>query len=90
VRLQPEGVGLTVDAVRSPCPLLSTQNRRRVVIAVRERELFDYLAFELSTAYEGDEFITIEVGERATEEDQGITRHLLTPEKANARLGKGT
>lgn len=64
--------------------LLSKQNDRQVIIAVHERELFDYLALELSPAYEGDELITIELGERATEEDQGITRHLWAPDAAIA------
>lgn len=64
--------------------LLAKQNDRQVVIAVHERELFDYLALELSPAYEGDELITVELGERATEEDQGITRHIWTPDPAIA------
>jgi hypothetical protein len=51
--------------------LLSKQNNRQVTIAVHERELFDYLALKLSPAYDGDELITIELGERATEKDQG-------------------
>lgn len=54
---------------------LSKQNGRQVIVAVHERELFDYLALELSPACEGDELITIELGERATEEDQGVIRH---------------
>jgi exonuclease SbcC len=62
--------------------LLSKQNDRQVIIAVHERELFDYLALELSPAYEGDELITIELGERATDEDQGITRHFWAPDIA--------
>lgn len=64
--------------------LLSKQNGRQVIIAVHERQLFEYLALELSPAYKGDELITIELGERATEEDQGITRHLWTPDPAIA------
>ncbi|WP_181992007.1 MULTISPECIES: AAA family ATPase [unclassified Rhodococcus (in: high G+C Gram-positive bacteria)] len=64
--------------------LLSKQNNRQVIIAVHERELFEYLALELSPAYEGDELITIELGERATEQDQGITRHHWTPDPALA------
>ncbi|MFE7422569.1 AAA family ATPase [Rhodococcus sp. NPDC057529] len=64
--------------------LLTKQNDRQVIIAVHERELFDYLALELSPAYEGDELITIELGERATEDDQGITRHRWTPDPAIA------
>jgi exonuclease SbcC len=64
--------------------LLSKQNDRQVIIAVHERELFDYLSLELSPAYEGDELITIELGERATEADQGVTRHRWTPDTAIA------
>ncbi len=64
--------------------LLSKQNNRQVIIAVHERELFDYLALELSPAYEGDELITIELGERAAEEDQGVTRHRWVPDRAVA------
>ena len=64
--------------------LLAKQNARQVIIAVHERELFDYLTLELSPAYEGDELITIELGERATEEDQGITRRVWTVDPAIA------
>lgn len=55
--------------------LLSKQHDRQVIIAVHERELFDYLALELSPAYPGDELITIELGDRATDDDAGVTRH---------------
>lgn len=64
--------------------LLSKQNGRQVVIAVHERELFDYLTLELSPAYDGDQLITIELGERANDEDAGIVRHLWTPDSAIA------
>ncbi len=64
--------------------LLSKQNGRQVIIAVHERELFDYLALELSPAYAGDELITIELGERADDEDQGINRHTWVPDVAIA------
>lgn len=64
--------------------LLAKQNNRQVIIAVHDRELFDYLALELSPAYEGDELITIELGERAADEDQGITRHKWAPDHAIA------
>ena len=64
--------------------LLAKQNGRQVIIAVHERELFDYLSLELSPAHEGDELITIELGERATEEDQGIIRHGWAPDSALA------
>lgn len=43
--------------------ILSKNLGRQVVVAVHERELFDYLALELSPAFEGDELITIRLGE---------------------------
>lgn len=64
--------------------LLSKQNGRQVVIAVHERELFEYLALELSPAYRGDELITIELGDRAADSDQGVTRHTWNPDVALA------
>ncbi|MHA7275549.1 AAA family ATPase [Arthrobacter sp. Hz1] len=64
--------------------VLAKQHGRQVVIAVHERELFDYLTLELSPAYEGDELITIELGERATDDDEGITRHTWKPDVAIA------
>lgn len=64
--------------------VLAKQHQRQVVIAVHERELFDYLALELSPAYEGDELLTIELGERADDNDQGVTRHTWTPDRAIA------
>ena len=41
--------------------MLSKQHGRQIVLAVHERELFQYLALELSPAFEGDELITIEL-----------------------------
>lgn len=64
--------------------MLAKQNGRQVVIAVHERELFEYLALELSPAFEGDQLITIELGDRAADQDQGITRHLWKPDTALA------
>lgn len=64
--------------------VLAKQHDRQVVIAVHERELFDYLTLELSPAYDGDELITIELGERATDVDEGITRHTWKPDAAIA------
>ena len=55
--------------------ILSKRLDRQVVIAVHERELFEYLALELSPACKGDELITIELGpssEHTT--DDGVTR----------------
>jgi len=51
---------------------LAKQEGRQVVIAVHERELFDYLALELSPAYEGDRLITVELGERSNDPDHGV------------------
>ncbi|MEA3045521.1 MAG: repair protein SbcC/Rad50 [Sphingomonadales bacterium] len=45
---------------------LSKQMKRQVVIAVHERSLFDYLALELSPAFEGDRLNIIELGRSAT------------------------
>ena len=41
---------------------LSKQQGRQIVISVHERPLFDYLALELSPAFQGDRLITIELG----------------------------
>ena len=41
---------------------LSKQMNRQVVIAVHERSLFDYLALELSPAFDGDRLNIIEIG----------------------------
>ena len=40
---------------------LSKQHGRQVVVAVHERALFDYLALELSPAFEGDRLLTVEL-----------------------------
>lgn len=58
---------------------LSKDLNRQVVIAVHERELFDYLALELSPAYPGDELITIRLGD-----DSGSTRIPYTPDTSIA------
>ena len=47
-------------------------------------ELFEYLALELSPAFEGDQLITIELGDRAADSDQGITRHVWKADTALA------
>ena len=49
---------------------LSKDLNRQVVIAVHERELFDYLTLELSPAFEGDELITIRLGD--PDADRGV------------------
>lgn len=64
--------------------VLSKHHGRQVIIAVHERELFQYLALELSPAFQGDELITIELGTRSEGEDRGITRHVWSPDPAIA------
>jgi exonuclease SbcC len=58
------------------------RKKRQVIIAVRERDLFDCLTLELSPACRGDELISIELGERATEGDQTVTRLVWAPDFA--------
>ena len=38
------------------------QHGRQIIIAVHDRQLFDYLTLELSPTYNGDRLITIELG----------------------------
>jgi len=64
--------------------VLAKHHNRQVIISVHERELFEYLGLELSPAFEGDELITIELGERSEDEDQGITRLTWSPDPAIA------
>jgi exonuclease SbcC len=45
---------------------LSKQHGRQVIIAVHEKPLFDYLALELSPAFQDDRLITIEMGRTAS------------------------
>lgn len=40
---------------------LSKREERQILIAVHERQLFDYLALELSPAFLGDKLVTIEI-----------------------------
>lgn len=44
---------------------LSKQHGRQVIVAVHERTLFEYLALELSPAFQDDRLITIELGKDA-------------------------
>lgn len=64
--------------------VLAKHHKRQVVIAVHERELFEYLSLELSPAYEGDELLTIELGDRADDERERVTRHSWHPDLAIA------
>jgi DNA repair protein SbcC/Rad50 len=64
--------------------VLSKQHGRQIIIAVHERELFEYLALELSPAFDGDELITIELGGTPDETDVGVRRITWTPDPAIA------
>lgn len=44
---------------------LSKQHGRQIIVAVHEKPLFDYLALELSPAFQNDRLITIEIGRAA-------------------------
>lgn len=63
---------------------LAKHHQRQVIIAVHERELFEYLALELSPAFQGDELITIELGDRSKDEDGGVTRVTWEPDQSIA------
>ena len=54
---------------------LAKQMQRQVIIAVHERSLFDYLALELSPAFDGDRLNVIELGRSAI----GITTSRWDP-----------
>lgn len=41
---------------------LSKQHHRQIIVAVHEKPLFDYLALELSPAFQNDRLITVELG----------------------------
>ena len=41
---------------------LSKEHGRQIILAVHEKPLFDYLALELSPAFENDRLITVEIG----------------------------
>jgi len=54
---------------------LAKQHGRQLVIAVHERQLFEYLALELSPAFPEDKLITIELGRAA----DGMTTAIYEP-----------
>ncbi len=64
--------------------VLSKHHHRQIVVAVHERELFEYLALELSPAYEGDELITIELGHDDSSRGAVVKRRTWTPDEAVA------
>ena len=53
---------------------VAKQHGRQIIIAVHEKPLFDYLALELSPAFEGDSLITIELGRTANGDSLAIPK----------------
>jgi DNA repair protein SbcC/Rad50 len=64
--------------------ILSKQHGRQIIIAVHERELFQYLALELSPAFDGDELITIELDAQPDGTGEVVKRVGWTPDTAIA------
>ncbi|KRD07007.1 hypothetical protein ASE48_13860 [Mycobacterium sp. Root265] len=64
--------------------VLAKQHGRQVIIAVHERELFEYLALELSPAFEGDELITIQLDPTSEETRRPVQRIGWSPDPAIA------
>lgn len=58
---------------------LSKQHRRQIVIAVHDRQLFEYLKLELSPAFEGDSLRTLELSRGPT------TDTLCLPDRTSFR-----
>jgi len=54
---------------------LSKRCERRIVIAIHERPLFEYLALELSPAFPEDKLITVELGRNASGETNARATH---------------
>jgi exonuclease SbcC len=64
---------------------LAKGHNRQIILAVHERALFDYLALELSPAFQNDRLITLELGraaDGATTHDWNT--HIYEPDKAIA------
>ena len=64
---------------------LSKQMQRQVIVAVHERSLFDYLALELSPAFEGDRLNIVELGRNTIGETTSRwDSRLFVPDRAIA------
>lgn len=64
--------------------VLSKRHGRQVIIAVHERELFEYLTLELSPAFKGDQLITVELGAHTHDGEMRINRLRWSPDPAIA------
>jgi exonuclease SbcC len=62
---------------------LSKRSERRVVVAIHERPLFEYLTLELSPAFPEDKLITVELGRNASGETIAkATHHIWQDDRA--------
>jgi DNA repair protein SbcC/Rad50 len=62
---------------------LSKRSDRRIVIAIHERPLYEYLALELSPAFAEDKLITVELGRNASGDTIAkATHHIWKDDKA--------
>ena len=64
--------------------VLSRQHDRQMVIAVHEKQLFDYLSLELFPAFEGDRLITVELSKNA--EGESFAQHQIITYKRDTAL----
>jgi exonuclease SbcC len=55
-----------------------------MVIAVHEKQLFDYLSLELFPAFEGDRLITVELSKNA--EGESFAQHQIITYKRDTAL----
>ncbi|MFU0507303.1 AAA family ATPase [Pseudaminobacter sp. NGMCC 1.201702] len=55
---------------------ISRNQHRKIIIAVHEKPLFDYLALELSPAFETDKLLTLEIRRGIEDDTQVIPRYL--------------
>lgn len=64
--------------------LSKEQRTRQIVIAIHERSLFDYLAFELAPSFEGDRLITVKLSDEDGETTADCDVAQYEPETAVA------
>ncbi|MCF2524937.1 AAA family ATPase [Bradyrhizobium sp. G127] len=55
---------------------ISRNQHRKIIVAVHEKPLFDYLALELSPAFETDKLLTLEIRRGIEDDTQVIPRYL--------------
>ena len=60
---------------------LSKEHERQVIIAARDRQLFDYLRLELSPAFPGDSLLTLELSRGPGRDTQCLSRRFSFQEE---------